>query len=145
MRSHSLLTLLLAAITLIAGCADNGREPTYPAGGTVKYKDGRPLAGGSVICESPLGLSARAIIADDGTFQLGTYEDADGAVAGKHRVAIRPPSSLDAVVDGPRQGPRPPGLRIDDRFLDFDKSGIELDVKPDGENKFTIEVSDPSR
>jgi hypothetical protein len=134
--------LSIAALMMCAGCRDSGRFPTYSAGGFVHFPDGRPLAGGAVICESPHGLAARAVIQEDGTFILGTYDTADGAVEGKHRVAIRPPTSVgvDAGGGGRRRSISP----IDQRFLSLETSGIVLEVKPGGENRFEIEVAAPA-
>jgi hypothetical protein len=133
--------LLFAAALLLAGCRDDGRFSTYSAGGTVKMHDGRPLAGGAILCESPHGLAARAVIEDDGTFRLGTYGEADGAVEGKHRVAIRPPTPDNFDPDAAPAAP----LLIDQRYLTMDTSGIEFSVTPDGPNQFTIELDPPNR
>lgn len=135
---RSLLILFVTALGF-AGCRDDGRVPTYPAGGVVKLPDGRPLAGGAILCESPHGLAARAVINADGTFQFGTYEQADGAVEGTHKVAIRPP---DPDNFDPDAGVVPRKL-IDDRYLSMDTSGIELEVTAEGRNRFTIEVKPP--
>jgi hypothetical protein len=138
MRSN--LTVAFVLI-VIAGCSDSDRLPTYAAGGIVHFPDGKPLSGGSILCESPQGLGARAIINEDGTFVLGTYEQADGAVEGRHLVAIRPPSTFD--VDPDNGMGRQPSPAIDERFLSMDTSGIVFDVKADGDNHFEIEVSAP--
>jgi hypothetical protein len=139
MRSAQAISL--AALVMLAGCGDDGRIPTYPASGVVKFADGKPLVGGVVLCESPHGLAARAIIQEDGTFELGTYEQDDGAVAGKHRVTIQPAPSADADPDS---GVKTPPA-FDERFKSFDTSGITFDVKPDGENDFKIEITPPQR
>ena len=89
------------------------------------------------MCESPHGLAARAVINADGSFQLGTYEEADGAVEGKHKVAIWPMPPADSHPDA--GGPR--AVAIDNRFLSMDTSGIEFDITSDGENHFPIEVT----
>jgi hypothetical protein len=131
-----------AFLILLVGCADDGRVPTFQAGGIVRFADGKPLPGGAILCESPHGLAARAMINDDGTFQLGTYESADGAVAGKHRAAIRPPTTGDFDPDSGR--PSMASL-IDDRYLSMDTSGIELEVSADGDNHFEIVVERPTK
>lgn len=124
---------------LAAGCGDDGRFHTFPATGMVRFSDGTPLPGGAILCESPHGLAARATIQPDGTFRLWTYEPDDGAVEGKHKVAIRPPYPEDFDPDG---GGSPPQA-IDDRFLTMESSGIEFDVTAAGPNQFAIEVTRP--
>jgi hypothetical protein len=136
---HKICLLLFAATLLLPGCRDDGRIPTYPAGGTVKVSGGRPLAGGAILCESPHGLAARAVIEDDGTFRLGTYEQSDGAVEGKHRVAIRPPTPDDFDPDAAPAAP----LLIDQRYLTMDTSGIEFNVTAAGPNQFQIDLEPP--
>jgi hypothetical protein len=133
--------LLFALVVVVAGCSKSDRHQTYPASGVVRFPDGSPLTGGSVLCESPHGLAARAIIDQNGAFELWTYVEGDGAVAGKHRVAIVPLREEGYDPDS-RTRARP---AIDRRFWTMDTSGIELEVKPEGDNHFTINVEAPSR
>jgi hypothetical protein len=133
------LAILTAVATLFIGC-DDGRIKTYPAGGIIKFPDGRPLAGGSIWCQSPHGLAARAEIGEDGSFEFFTYEKTDGAVAGTHRAAIRPPESGDFDPDAGGTARR---ALIDARFMSMDTSGIVLEVSPDGPNRFEITVTAP--
>lgn len=110
--------------------------PTIPATGQVVFSDGTPLPGGWIVCESPEhALAARGVIEADGRFELGTYEPGDGAVAGRHLVAITP-----AAPEGydPDRGTVAP--LIDQRFTHMDSSGLEIDVQPDGENHFELPV-----
>jgi hypothetical protein len=129
----TLLALLLAAA---AGC---GSRPTYPVRGKVVFKDGTPLTSGLVRfrpAEANLQVTARGDIQKDGTFQLGTYHEDDGAVPGKYQVAITPPPR-------PKRRERPIGKPvIDPRFEDFDTSGIAVEVAK-RKNDFTIVVESP--
>ena len=123
----------------LLGCGDDGRIPTYAVNGTVAFPDGTPLSGGSVICLSDSGgttLSARGLIGEDGTFELGTYETDDGAIEGRHLVAIDPPLPTDFNPDA---GP-PPDV-IHRRYRQHDTSGLVLVVSPDGPNEVTLEVA----
>jgi hypothetical protein len=72
-----------------SGC---GSETLFPVSGKVTYKDGKPVTAGLVIFE-PVGqkISARGEIQDDGSFQLGTHRDNDGALEGDYKVLIAPP------------------------------------------------------
>jgi hypothetical protein len=82
---------LVAAVVLwgLAGCGD----AVTPVSGTVKYK-GLAVKGGTLTF-SPADDKARAKsasgkIQDDGTYQLGTHAEKDGAVVGKHKVTFLP-------------------------------------------------------
>jgi hypothetical protein len=67
----------------------------------------------------------------DGTFRIGTYEDDDGALPGKYRVALTPP-------EPPLDAPRPKPI-IDARYGDLDKSGLTADIKAEN-NVLEIKV-----
>lgn len=135
------LCVWLAAVCLsLTGCKpDDGRLPTYQVSGKVLFADGTPLQGGSVICLSDsetVALSARGNIGKDGTFTLGTYEQADGAIAGRHLVAIDPPLPAEFNPDA---GPAP--RVIHRRFQQHDTSGLEFSVSESDTNEVLLEVS----
>lgn len=124
-------------ILTAAGCGTDGQLPTYRVTGKVMFPNGNALEGGTIIFESvDHPVSARSAIELDGTFRLGTYEEDDGAVAGKHRVAITPP--MDMSVD--RDQVRPKRL-LHPRYSDMEASGLEFEVKEDGPNEFEVQVS----
>jgi hypothetical protein len=90
----------LLAPLLAAGCNSSGLPPTYPVTGTVVYKGGQPMKGGSIqlapVQESPLRVLGE--IAEDGTFSLATLKDnarASGAPEGEYRVFVQPPLRFD--------------------------------------------------
>lgn len=124
---------------LACGCADDGRLPTFDVSGKVEFPDGQPLAGGSIVCLCESGehaLCARGNIAADGTFSLGTYDVADGAIVGQHRVAIDPPFPDDYNPDA-----GPPPKVIHERFQDYATSGLEFRVTDDAVNEIVLKVS----
>jgi hypothetical protein len=116
----------------LAGCNGNkgGPAPTYSASGIVKFADGQPLADATIFCDSPQGFAARAQTDAEGRFKFGTFDEADGAVEGKHRVAIIP-----QVVRGGDPKSRP-SRAVPDRYTAAETSGIEIEIKPDGPNTF---------
>jgi hypothetical protein len=129
--------LLLACLAGAGGC-NGDRVATYATSGKVVFEDGRPLGGGSVIFQSDEHpLTARGMIQEDGTFELGTYETGDGAVAGKHQVAVLAPK---AQQDTDEQVVLP---EIDVKYQDPRRSEIVLEVTPDGDNQFQITVTPP--
>ena len=99
LRSHCGLAIVLAILACLQGCGSD-HPPTYPVSGKVVFEDGKPLTtGGLVLLESVvtegLPVNARGTINADGTFELTTFEDGDGAVAGKHRMLVRPQRDAD--------------------------------------------------
>ena len=84
----SMLGLFAGLTAGVVGCQD-GRQATYPARGVVRFADGTPVRSGTVEFRSEsCGSIARGTVDRDGSFILGTYETADGAVAGPHKVIV---------------------------------------------------------
>lgn len=124
------------------GCGPPNEFTTYRVAGEVVFADGTPLRGGSVLFESESNVQGKKVVArgpinPDGTFSLGTNQPGDGAVAGWHRVSVHPPAP-DVDVDESRDVPP-----IDVRFQDPRRSGLRFEVKPDAENRYTVEVWPP--
>jgi hypothetical protein len=115
-----------------------GTLRTYPVMGTVSFADGQPLAGGSIELESTLpaaaGLNARGQIRADGTFELSTYGEADGAIQGAHRMILIPPAYWET--------PNPSGPRPHSKYASYATSGLTLTVEP-GENRIPITIERP--
>lgn len=84
-----MLTVLIASLTFVAtgGCFNNGGM--QPVSGTVTFKDGAPVSGGTVLFIAVEGNSSSVgYLNDDGTYTLGTFSDADGAPLGMYDVTI---------------------------------------------------------
>jgi hypothetical protein len=123
---------LIVAVTLL-GLAGCGGPRLYPVRGKVVWENGaaaRELAGGTVVCESEDGkVAARGEIGDDGSFELSTHKPGDGALLGKHRVAIAEYS--------PKEPTPPP---ISDRaFSNVQTSGLQINVEQKT-NEVTLKV-----
>jgi hypothetical protein len=133
MRSQTAyrIALLLCCGTVAACNGGGGGAKTVPAGGVVKFSDGQPVADATVSLLSTQGELARAITDAEGKFQLGTFEETDGAVPGKHKVAVVP-----QIVRGVKGAP----ISVPDRYRLAETSGIEVEVKTEGENKFEIVI-----
>ena len=93
-KAASVFVLFLVTLT---GCGSGHPASTYPVTGRVVFSDGTPLStGGSVLWESvpdnpgELPFNASGAIQADGTLELTTFEEGNGAVAGEHRVLVRP-------------------------------------------------------
>lgn len=119
-----------AWLLLFIGCGDDGRLPLFPATGRVLV-GGQPAAGVEVRLYpvDRLGdmdaLRPFATTGEDGGFQLGTYEEADGAPAGRYKATLfwpdRPP------------GPSPPDDRLGGQYTDPARSALEVTIA-EGEN-----------
>ena len=87
--------LLVAALSLFAtGCSDAAPPETavHPARGSVLFR-GKPISGGAIYLHPVLSASQavpkpHARVAPDGTFQLSTYREHDGAPPGEYAVTV---------------------------------------------------------
>ena len=90
---HRWLLALLAASLVLASCSKNDRLPVFPVRGQVFDSSQDPAAGALVVfhpvdpTDGPL-LKPLAYVDRQGAFRLTTYEQGDGAPAGKYVVTI---------------------------------------------------------
>jgi hypothetical protein len=73
-------------ICVFSGCGD-GRPARVPIAGQVLI-DGKPLTQGQIKFVSSEGRPSIGRIGENGRFQLSCYEENDGALVGKHQVAV---------------------------------------------------------
>jgi hypothetical protein len=123
--------LLMASVTLgLTGCGGNsdpGAVPAVPAAGTVTYK-GQPVAKGTIQLVPEKGRPASGTI-EGGRFTLSTYGEGDGAIPGKHKVAVI------ATEEVPRkQGEPRTKYLVPEKYASPDSAGVEIEV-PSGGNK----------
>src|SRR5687768_11954197 len=125
MAMRFLAGFTLAVLTL--GCNNGPR--TYPVSGTVVFSNGKPATFG-IIEFTPVdsGPGARAAIAADGSFTLKTG-DHDGAVAGKHRIAIIQLFARDGVDPKARHHMHASRL-VHAKHARFETSELERTVEP---------------
>ena len=121
-----------AAVMVLTGCGGK----TVPVNGRVKFTDGSDataLAGYEVSFEAEAQkISGAGTIQPDGSFKISTYTGDDGAVPGRHRVAVTPPSSPDP--DKP-----PPRPVIPKKYFDFPTSDLTVEIQP-GKGDVTLEL-----
>lgn len=132
MRTFGLLGLLIVLIGSI-GCS-SGR---YPVTGIVKYADGTPVDGGTIIAEGEVDgklVALQANIEPDGKFTLGSSTPGEGAFPGDYRVMIMPVALGDAEMAA---GKKP---SVSGKYGKFESSGLTLKVV-EGENKPEFVVS----
>jgi hypothetical protein len=131
---------LTAALPLAVGCGGNdvalGRVD-----GVVRL-DGKPLASGKIIFQPAAGRGAYGQIGADGEFTLGTYGDSDGALIGKHKIAV-------IAYEGAGLGrPDPTAQRVSQkplvpqRYLAVGTSELTYEVKA-GSNFVELDLKSP--
>ena len=87
------MALPVIAVGLLAGCGGDGGVPLYPASGQVLV-NGQPAAGVEVRlhpADRPGDLDAPrpfAVTRENGSFELGTFAEGDGAPAGRYLVSL---------------------------------------------------------
>lgn len=138
---------IVASVFVVSfvGCSSENRVATGTVTGIVTY-NGDPLQIGSLLFV-PVGggPTAEANIGTDGSFEMGTYDDDDGAVLGEHQVMITaftaPGGSglPEDVIDGDGA----PVSILPDFYGDLEKSGLKVDVKS-GENKIDFVLTSKS-
>lgn len=133
LRALSAPRLLIACcLALVMGCA---AAKTLPVNGRVEFEDKSDvsaLEGYIVSFESvEQKVGGEGIVQKDGTFKISTFGDYDGAVPGKHKVAINPPQPEPDTV--------PPKPVIDKIYFDPATTPIEKDVTK-GNPDITITV-----
>jgi hypothetical protein len=131
----------MIAVVCSAGCGRGDRLKTYPTTGTITFSNGKRFSGGDgafIVLESiEHALTATGPIDADGRFVLGTYDPGDGAVAGRHRAAITPPTPK-GDADQMRAA-----LQIHPKFQNLDTSGLEVTVEAIRANDIPITVQPP--
>ena len=132
---------LLILVSGLSGCGGNdGRVPLYPTSGTVLVGD-KPTEGILVRLyneANPANLDAPQPFATtdaEGKFQLGTFEEKDGAPEGRYVVVLRWP-------EGP-PGPGIPRDRLGNAFTDLSKTPYRATIPQGGTTlePFKIEES----
>ena len=137
-------------VGLLVGCSN--RPAVYPVSGRVVTASGKPVDSGLLeFRQLETKVNARARIQRDGTYRLTTFEEFDGAVAGKHQVIlvqqivaeVAPPP--ERVPDqNPEQAQTAQQHRrheiVDRRFGSYETSPLEFTVEPIHQNTIDITV-----
>lgn len=129
-RRRPVAFAVAAALSLVAGgCGGTDVEhpETTPVKGTVSYK-GKPLDSGTISFVSDGGHTASGPIKSDGTFDLSTFGEGDGAVLGHHRVRVVANNQPVDVMPGSSPGYKPTKDLIPKKYGDAASSGVEATV-----------------
>ena len=138
MRLPAYATIVLLCCLVTCGCGGADQLNTADVSGAVTL-DGQPLAKGMVIFTPAAGRGATGTIQSDGTYTLGTYGSSDGAVLGKHMVAVVAREELPGG-EGPMQVRAGPSL-IPELYGDAATSGLSFEVTAGGDNVYNIQLS----
>jgi hypothetical protein len=119
---------LLVVAGMAGGCTEaNSDQPaTFPVGGKVTYLS-NPLTKGTITFQPRNGRPASAKISEDGSYQLGTFASADGAIPGVYRVAIMVDDIDHHVL--PKPGAKPAKNLIPSLYRKPETSGLEATVE----------------
>lgn len=133
--------LTLFCVSLLVGCGE-GRVPTYPVSGKVVFDNGSPVRSGTVeLSSDDHKLTATGKISEDGSFVLGTYESADGACAGDHRVIV-----MQMIInDGTINHTKDHGLPVDPMYASYNSSPLTASTNAEGSStlKLTVTARNP--
>jgi hypothetical protein len=127
----------IASLSLTLGCG-GASSNMAPVKGKITL-DGAPLKTGVVSTIPTAGRGAKGGINADGTFELGTNSENDGASVGLHKVAVL---AFDKSAGQGAEAERGKPL-VPDRYLSPESSGLTIDVKAGEENVVTLELTSP--
>ena len=135
---NSTARIALTALISICCIGCSTRLQTYPVAGKVQFKTGGVVHVGTVELKSvEHGLQARGEIGPDGDFTLTTFDDGDGAVAGKHKCVI-----VQFVMTEDVASHRPSMIGVIDRkYASYTTSDLLVTIDPNLEtNEILLEV-----
>lgn len=144
LRGTAMLAVCLM-IFLAVGCGPR-RPATVRVSGRVLL-DGAPLPAAAVLFEPVSGgVPARGSTGSDGTFTLTTFTRGDGALPGRHRVAVSKvvvegvAAGPDGLEAAPPAGPPTERAVVPTRYADPATSGLEATVAAGADTlEFAIE------
>lgn len=142
-RQSFVLVLAIGALlpcVYLSGCGNN-RPATYAVEGRILFEDGSsPKFGNIEFFSLEHKLNARGKIQKDGSFQLTTFDENDGAVIGRHKIVIMQfvSNQLSGQLGVKIQHNH--GDLVDKKYLDYRTSDLKWTIKSDGLNKVKLVV-----
>jgi hypothetical protein len=149
-----LFALAFVALVVLSGCSGDGRLDVAKVRGKVTYK-GQGVPQATVLLfridppdEMSRKLHPYAYVEPDGTFEIKTYVDGDGAPPGKYRVSIMAPAAGGtSKKDQPAetQAASAPGVKVPAaiaaKFANVETAGLEIEVNAGENNLPPFELS----
>jgi hypothetical protein len=118
---------------LMIGC-DDGKPKTAKVTGRVTY-NGQSLSEGQIVFVPSSGRSAFGKIKDSEIVDVSTFGKGDGVILGRAQVGIKCVTNMFSM-EGQHDELSPK------QYNDPEKSGLTVDVKPNGPNEFNIDLTD---
>jgi hypothetical protein len=137
---------LALAAALLSGCGAKS-YPVAPVRGKLTHQ-GQPVSGGSLVFgpvgsgKGEVGKAGVAQVGPDGSFEVTTYREGDGAVIGKHTVAYSPPAMVvqetpaESHVEEDPEAPAQP-------YAGLVPQPSEVEIKR-GQNEINLELGPPA-
>lgn len=157
MYRASLSLISMATIFVTFGCGqkeDANRPKRVDASGTVTL-NGSPVEGANVVFVPESGGHPASARTDaNGSFELTTFDDGDGAVPGNYSVAI---SKMESTVAETGPDMRDPGYNplqmkkekrpepkhlLPKKYSEAKTSELKATVSADGDNEFTFQLTE---
>ncbi len=141
MKVFTIIPVLLLTTALL-GCG-KGLVPikTAPVSGVVKFNGKAPENYRIYFyCEQAAAKEpSSALISSDGSFRVTTRFDGDGAIVGSNQIWFSwdppiPPS------DSEEWNPPTPTLKIPEKYLSRESSGLSVEVTDSGLKNYTIDL-----
>lgn len=145
-RSLAIFAAGSLVVLSLTGCSV--QPAVYPVRGHVTMSDGSPVNFGLLeFRNTSMKLNARARIQNDGSYQLTTFEESDGAVVGTHQAIIL----QHVVAEMARPRKEIPGQEraveqhrqhriVDSQFARYQTSPLVFEVEAKEENVINITV-----
>lgn len=136
--SFPTIAVVLASLFWVSCSGCSNQLATYPVLGQLTFEDGSVPKFGEIEFYHPEHrLNARGKVNRDGSFTVGTFQEGDGAVAGKHQVVIlqhvMTPLVAQAVTESEINHDH--GRLIHQQYNDYRTSQLECTIV-EGENRF---------
>jgi hypothetical protein len=147
LRRYAPALLALAVALASTGCGDDpNRQKTYKVRGHVVYK-GQPASGALAIFHPKTDDSMKAVrptatVREDGSFDLTTYKDGDGAPEGEYHVLVQ---WLEDRAPVGLSRPLKQGLAADflkGRYNNRNKPQFSATVRPEKNELAPLELKD---
>lgn len=142
-------TIFLTALALISGC-DSG-PATGRVAGAVTYNSEAVKEGTVTFYPTQGGRPATGRIQSDGTYELSTFGDGDGALVGEYRIAVEaksvvggppaPKSLKEEITQTSAAKPTKPSIKwlVPEQYSSAESSGITATVKR-GQNEINFNL-----
>ncbi|MCA8984713.1 MAG: carboxypeptidase-like regulatory domain-containing protein [Planctomycetaceae bacterium] len=116
----------IGLLLVLPGCGGTSLPATVSVSGIVTF-NGEPLADATVVFYPAEGKPATGKTGPDGVYKLTTFQADDGALPGKHKVAISKSSA--APESNSPEDMAKIKREIPDKYSNADTSGLTADVQ----------------